>query len=57
VHVILNNQKAGEVKEFDISRGFDFSSSQSLQQAESNLLGDIIKGLADDIFNRLFSTW
>lgn len=57
VHVILNNQKAGEIKEFDINRGFDFSSSQSLQQAESNLLGDMIKGLADDIFNRLFSTW
>src|SRR6476659_10979013 len=29
VHIILNNQLSSHVQEFDISRSFDFSSSQS----------------------------
>ena len=57
VHIILNNLKAGETKEYDISRNFDFPSSQTLQQAESSLLTEIIRGLTDDIFNRIFSNW
>jgi hypothetical protein len=57
VHIILNNIKAGETKEYDITRNFDFPSSQSLQQAEASLLTEIIRGLTDDIFNRIFSNW
>jgi hypothetical protein len=40
-----------------VTRSFDFSSGQSLQQAESVLLPDMIKGMADDIFNQIFSNW
>jgi hypothetical protein len=49
--------KEGKVDKYSVSRNFDFPSTQSLQQAEVSLLNDIIQGLADDIFNRLFSNW
>jgi hypothetical protein len=57
VRLTRTNQKDGKTKEYNITRNFDFPSSQSLQQAESALLTDMIRGLADDIFNQLFSDW
>jgi hypothetical protein len=57
VHIVLNKLREGKMEEFDISRNFDFPSSQSLQQAEGNLLPEMIRGLTDDIFNRIFSNW
>jgi Lipopolysaccharide-assembly len=57
VHVIINKLRDGLTKEDNISRNFDFPSTLSLQQAEANLLPEMIRGLADDIFNRLFSEW
>lgn len=57
VHLVRNDLKSGESKEYNVSRNFDFPASQTLQQAESNLLNDMIRGLTDDIFNQLFSTW
>jgi len=57
VHIIRSDQKEGKTKEYNVTRNFDFPSSQSLQQAESSLLTDMIRGLADDIFNQLFSDW
>jgi hypothetical protein len=44
-------------KEFTVSRPFDFAATQSLQQAEAALFEEIIRGLSDDIFSRLFSEW
>jgi outer membrane lipopolysaccharide assembly protein LptE/RlpB len=43
--------------EFTVSRPFDFAASQSLQQAEAALFEEMVRGLSDDIFNRLFSNW
>lgn len=57
VHITLTDQKKGENQEYNISRSFDFPSTQTLQQAEANRLPDIIKGLSDDIFNQIFSSW
>ncbi len=57
VKITRASLKDGKTKEYNITRNFDFPSSQSLQQAESGLLNDIIRGLADDIFNQLFSDW
>ena|SRR5258706_6192466 len=57
VHMTLNKVKDDKVEEYDVSRNFDFPSSQSLQQAESSLMSEMIRGLTDDIFNRLFSNW
>jgi len=57
VHITLNDQKANKTQEYDVSRNFEFSATQSIQQAEAGLTSDIIRGLTDDIFNRLFSNW
>jgi hypothetical protein len=57
VHVIRTDQKANLTKEYDVSRNFEFQGNMSLQQAQARLADDIIRGLTDDIFNRLFSDW
>lgn len=57
VHITLNDQKANKTQEYDVSRNFEFSATQSIQQAQSTLAEDIVRGLTDDIFNRLFSNW
>lgn len=57
VHIVLNNQKTGIVQEYDITRNFDFSANQSLQDAERNLLDEMVRTLSDEIFNRIFSNW
>lgn len=58
VHVSLTNTLSGNPPtEFDISRNFDFPSSQSLESAQSGLLDQMVQNLSDDIFNRIFSNW
>ena len=57
VHVIKNSHKEDKKDEYDISRSFEFSASQSLQQAEATLNDEIIRSLTDEIFNKLFSNW
>lgn len=57
VRITLNDQKKGENQEYNVTRSFDFPASQSLTQAESSKLPEIIRGLADDIFNQIFSNW
>jgi len=57
VQIEVNNLREGEIVPYSVSRNFDFPSTQTLQQAEVELLNKIIQGLADDIFNRLFSQW
>lgn len=57
VHIVRTNQRDNTVKEYDVSRSFDFSSGVSLQQAEANLLDDMVRNLADEIFNQIFSEW
>ena len=57
VHVILNNRKADDVKEYDVSRSFEFKGTQSFQQAEATLMDEMTRTLTDEIFNKLFSNW
>lgn len=57
LHVILKKNKSNETEEFDVSRSFDYSASLSLQQAEAQLLDEVVWTLSDDIFNRIFSNW
>ena len=57
VHITLFNSLDAKSQEFDVSRDFDFSAGLSLQQAEAQLLDDIVKNMTDEIFNRLFSNW
>ncbi|MEO8404136.1 MAG: LptE family protein [Chitinophagaceae bacterium] len=57
VHIKILDQRANTTKENDVSRSFEFSASQSIQQAEAALFDDILRGITDDIFNKIFSTW
>ncbi|HNP24526.1 MAG TPA: LptE family protein [Panacibacter sp.] len=57
VHISLLNSLDGKTTEYDVNRDFDFSAGLSLQQAEAQLLPEIIKNMSDEIFNRLFSNW
>jgi hypothetical protein len=44
-------------QEFDVSRNFDFSANLSLNQAEGQLMEEIVRNITDDIFNQIFSNW
>ena len=57
VHIIITNTLKNDTKEFDVSHSFDFSANQSLNQAEANLLDEMVRNLTDEIFNRVFSDW
>lgn len=58
VHIVFKN-RLDEKKDFeaDITRNFDFNANLSLQQAEQQLNETMIRNLADEIFNRIFSNW
>lgn len=57
VHITLNDHKLDKVSEYDVSRNFEFPSTQSLEQAQTSLADEMIRSLTDDIFNRIFSQW
>ncbi|RYY69019.1 MAG: hypothetical protein EOO13_10720 [Chitinophagaceae bacterium] len=57
-HLIFRNT-LDDTKSFetDLSRTFDFPSTQSLADAERSLNEEIVKNLVDEIFNKIFSNW
>jgi outer membrane lipopolysaccharide assembly protein LptE/RlpB len=55
--ITLKDNLTQKTSNYDVSRNFEFSATQSLQQAEQALAEDILKGLSEEIFNRLFSNW
>ncbi len=57
VHITLNKRKEDDVKDYDVSRSFEFKGTQSFQQAEIALLDEMTRTLIDEIFNKLFSDW
>jgi hypothetical protein len=57
VHVVLKKTLDNKELEFDVTRNFDFSANLSLNQAEGQLMDDIIRNITDDIFNQIFSNW
>jgi hypothetical protein len=57
VHITLYKRKEEKTEEYNVSRNFDFSATQSIQQAEASLATEMIRSLSDDIFNRIFSNW
>jgi hypothetical protein len=57
VHVALTNQRSNTTEEYDVTWYTDFLAQLTLQAAETQLFDDMVKSLADDIFNRMFSTW
>lgn len=57
IHVIVTDTESGVAKEYDISRNFEFAANLSIQQAEASLFDEMLRGLTDDVFNRIFSDW
>ncbi|MEP7318857.1 MAG: LPS assembly lipoprotein LptE [Panacibacter sp.] len=57
VHISVLNNVDNKTDEYDVTRDFEFSAGLSLQQAEAQLLDDIIKNVTDEIFNKIFSNW
>ena len=55
--VALRKTLDNETDEFDVSRSFDYSANLSLQQAEGQLLDEVVRTLIDEIFNHIFSNW
>lgn len=57
VHVVLKKTQENKTEEFDVNRNADFSANLSLQQAEGQLLDELVRNLTDEIFNHIFSNW
>lgn len=57
LHMVVRNTIKNETTEFDVSRSFDYSANLSLQQAEGQLLDEVVRTLTDEIFNHIFSNW
>ena len=58
VSITVTDRKTGkEPKNLSISRSFDFSATLTLPQAELRLNDEMIRNLADEIFNSIFSDW
>jgi len=57
VKITLKDNLTQKTTNYDVTRNFEFNATQSLQQAEQALAEDILKGLSEEIFNRLFSNW
>jgi outer membrane lipopolysaccharide assembly protein LptE/RlpB len=57
VKLTLKDNLTQKSSNYDVVRTFEFAATQSLQQAEQALAEDILKGLSEEIFNRLFSNW
>lgn len=58
VHATLIDHRSGEkTQEFDVTRSYQFAATLSLQQAEAAQLDDIVRGVGDDLFTRVFSNW
>jgi len=59
-HLIFKNTLQPDGKkdvEADLTRTFDFPSSQTLPQAESSLNTQIVSNIVDEIFNKIFANW
>ena len=51
------DNKTQKEDEFTVTKSFEFPASQTVQQAEAALGDEILKGVSEEIFNRLFSNW
>lgn len=57
VHIVVKKTLENKTEEFDVTRNFDYSASKTLQQAEAEMIEQIVKNVTDEIFNKLFSNW
>lgn len=57
VHITIYDRLANKTQEYDITRSFDYSATQTLEQVQVARSDEIITNLTDEIFNKLFSNW
>ncbi len=57
VHIVFKKTLENKEEEFDVSRSFDYSANLTLQQAEGQLLDEVVRTITDEIFNHIFSNW
>jgi hypothetical protein len=57
VHITLYDKLANKTTEYDVTHSFDYSASQTLEQAQISKNDEIISNMTDEIFNKLFSNW
>jgi Lipopolysaccharide-assembly len=64
VHIVFKNHLDPTGKkvapadfEADVTRNFDFPATQTIQDAEANLVPTVVSNMTDEIFNKLFSNW
>ena len=57
IQLSVNNRLNNTTQEYSVSRSFEFDANLALQTAENQLLDEMIRGLTDDLFNRMFSNW
>ena len=57
VHVSIYDRLANKTTEYDVTHSFDYSASQTLEQAQLAKNDEIISNMTDEIFNKLFSNW
>lgn len=57
IQVTLNKTRLQKTEQYSVSRSFEFGAGQTLQQAESQLLDQMVRSLSDEMFNQIFSKW
>jgi hypothetical protein len=57
VNISLRDNITGKTSEYQVTKSFEFAGNLTLQQAETQLGDELIRGISDEIFNRLFSNW
>ena len=57
VHISIYDRLANKTTEYDVTHSFDYSATQTLEQAQINKNDEIISNMTDEIFNKLFSNW
>lgn len=57
VSISLRDNTTGKTTEYQVTKSFEFAGNLTLQQAETQLGEELIRGVSDEIFNRLFSNW
>ncbi|MGC4038090.1 MAG: LptE family protein [Chitinophagaceae bacterium] len=57
VHITLYDKLANKSTEYDVTHSFDYSATQTLEQAQVSQNDVIIQNMTDEIFNKLFSNW
>ena len=57
VQITLQDNVAQKKQDFSIVKTFEFPATATLQQAESILGEQLVRGISEEIFNRVFANW